>query len=126
MFVDRAVERSHARVRDAATGLGLAFEEHGVDVLVLGVAPLEDTVPEGLGAVDVADAAAVLSRVDGLDIGALVGDLGGRVSLPDLMVVERAELAQPRVSAGEGRDQEVDDKGDEAETAASDRDSAGG
>ena len=111
MLVHRAVERADARVRYTTTGLHLTVEEDGVDVLVLAVAALEDAVPEALDAVDVPDDAAVLPRVDVLDVRALVGDFGGRVAPADRLVVERAELPQTAAAAREQRDQQVDRRG---------------
>ena len=124
-LVGRAVERPHVGAREAAPRLYLVREEDGVDVLVLLAAPLEDAAPEALDAVHDADDAAVVALVRGLAGPAFLSDVARSRALPDLRVVERAELAEASAASGKQGVQEVDDECGEPEAATADGEAAG-
>ena len=123
-LVARAVERTDLRVGGPARGVHLAAEEDGVDVLVLPVAALEDAVPELLDAVDDRDDPAVLrARSHPVPSCRPVEISLGVSPWPDLLVVERRELAKT-AAVRKQRDQDVDDEPDETEPAAADSETA--
>ena len=119
--VVRAVERPDRRRRRAATGLDAAVEEPRPRRLV---------VPQGAGpvrldAVDDADDPAVLAGVRVLAGSALVLDLLGRLPGPDLLPLERSEVAEPSAAAQEEERDEDDDPDDPASAAERERRAAG-
>src|SRR5829696_1411706 len=105
LFVERAVERADLGAGETTARLHLVGEEDSVGVLVLPVAALKEAVPELLRAVDDGDDAAVLALVCILSRLTFRRDLAGRVTLADLLVVERRELAEP-ASAGKQREED--------------------
>ena len=124
LLIPWAVERPDLGAGEATPRLHLVGEEDRVGVRVLPAAPFEDTVPELLDAVDDGDDPAVLPLVRVLARPALLGNLTRGVALPDLLVLERSELAEP-AAAGQDCDQQVDDEHGQADSAAADSEPAG-